>query len=319
MSILIPRSTWGAEHGRGHATGGAKASVTFHHFYRPNVGVVSTAKERETMRSVEDYHGRVLTPSNPRIGYQIVIFQSGNPYEGTGWGRIGAHAAGQNTARVGIAFAIDGDSVTLTPEAVETARRVVQEGRERGFLRQDVYATRHADFSNKSCPGRLVPKSVCDSLLLPPGALGGPVAPRVLKFTEPYQRGADVSDWQKKLVAWRTAAGGRDPITPDGVFGPNTRDESSRFIKTVMSIDTTDPRVGPNTLRAWDTWKKGQTVTTSAHGFTDTHGTNHADAIEKVADAGLMEGFADGTFRPQDALTRGQFAAVLARFLDSQK
>ena len=39
-------------------------------------------------------------------------------------------------------------------------------------------------------------------------------------------------------------------------------------------------------------------------------------AIDRVAAAGLMEGFADGTFRPAEPVTRGQLAAVLDRLSD---
>lgn len=47
--------------------------------------------------------------------------------------------------------------------------------------------------------------------------------------------------------------------------------------------------------------------------FTDIAGSIHADAIGAVAAAGIMEGYADGTFRPGFAVTRGQAAAVLTR------
>lgn len=314
MSIIIPRSTWGAQHGRGNPTSGAKDSVTFHHFYRPNVGVVSTAREREVMRSVEAYHARNLTPRNSRIGYQHVIFQSGRVYEGTGWRRIGAHAAGQNTRRVGVAFAIDGDSVTLTPEAIEGARQLIQEGREGRHLQQNVFATRHADFSAKSCPGRNVPQSVCDNLLLPPGD-EYVVAERVLRLDSPMQRGVDVKAWQEKLGEWRAANGG-SPIDADSVFGPNTAEESAAFMRDVMGVSTDDPRVGPNTLKAWDEWKKGQSMTASS--FTDIQGSPFEDAIEKLADAGIVEGYTDGSFRPMAPVTRGALAVVIARLIEQK-
>ena len=46
--------------------------------------------------------------------------------------------------------------------------------------------------------------------------------------------------------------------------------------------------------------------------FTDVDGV-HADAIAALADVGIVGGREDGTFRPDDALTRGQFAAVVTR------
>ena len=46
--------------------------------------------------------------------------------------------------------------------------------------------------------------------------------------------------------------------------------------------------------------------------FTDVDGV-HAEAIAALADVGILGGREDGTFRPDDAFTRGQFAAVVTR------
>ena len=47
--------------------------------------------------------------------------------------------------------------------------------------------------------------------------------------------------------------------------------------------------------------------------LTDVAGSEHADAIQALADAGLTRGFGDGTFRPALPITRGQAVALLAR------
>lgn len=50
------------------------------------------------------------------------------------------------------------------------------------------------------------------------------------------------------------------------------------------------------------------------HGFTDVGSSGaHVDAIAAVAEAGIVEGYDDGTFRPERATSRGQMATVLAR------
>lgn len=50
--------------------------------------------------------------------------------------------------------------------------------------------------------------------------------------------------------------------------------------------------------------------------FRDVHGTTHAEAIRRVAAAGITTGFPDGTFRPGAAVTRAQMATFLVRALD---
>ncbi|MEX0660095.1 MAG: S-layer homology domain-containing protein [Egibacteraceae bacterium] len=50
--------------------------------------------------------------------------------------------------------------------------------------------------------------------------------------------------------------------------------------------------------------------------FSDIAGHTHEEAILAVATAGITTGFPDGTFRPQDPVTRGQMAAFLQRALE---
>lgn len=45
----------------------------------------------------------------------------------------------------------------------------------------------------------------------------------------------------------------------------------------------------------------------------DVEGNPHAEAIDAVVDAGIAHGFADGTFKPNKPVTRGQMASFLAR------
>ncbi len=48
-------------------------------------------------------------------------------------------------------------------------------------------------------------------------------------------------------------------------------------------------------------------------GFTDTAGTTHEAAIEAVVQAGIASGYGDGSFRPDDPVSRGQLATFLVR------
>jgi SpoIID/LytB domain protein len=48
-------------------------------------------------------------------------------------------------------------------------------------------------------------------------------------------------------------------------------------------------------------------------GFSDTAGHTHEANIDKVAAAGIASGFSDGTFRPDDLVTRAQMATFIAK------
>ena len=50
--------------------------------------------------------------------------------------------------------------------------------------------------------------------------------------------------------------------------------------------------------------------------FTDTESSVHAEAISALVDAGVAQGYGDGTFGPARDVTRGQLASMLARVLE---
>jgi len=49
--------------------------------------------------------------------------------------------------------------------------------------------------------------------------------------------------------------------------------------------------------------------------FTDIGGSVHAPAIAALGEAGVVSGYPDGTFRPSEAVTRGQAASILVSWL----
>ena len=58
---------------------------------------------------------------------------------------------------------------------------------------------------------------------------------------------------------------------------------------------------------------------TPAMAFTDTGGHWAASAIDKWSqNYGVLQGYEDGTFRPDQSITRGAFAGILDRFLQFQ-
>ncbi len=50
--------------------------------------------------------------------------------------------------------------------------------------------------------------------------------------------------------------------------------------------------------------------------FTDTSNNGHKEAIHNLANQGIVSGFGDGTYRPNEQLTRGQAAKILANVLE---
>jgi hypothetical protein len=80
---------------------------------------------------------------------------------------------------------------------------------------------------------------------------------------------------------------------PDGTFGPQrsvTRGQMATFVTRALDIGNPPPR-----------------------SFPDIAGSPHEVAITRLAGAGVVTGFADGTFRPNVDLSRAQLATYLAR------
>jgi N-acetylmuramoyl-L-alanine amidase len=153
--IYTPRPEWGGpEAPIGHPTAGAKRLVVIHHSYRPHRECgVSLDRERADVLGMHLYHG---TQGWGGIGYNWLVFQSGNGYEGRGWGRVGAHAAGVNSASAGIVIVINGDRYAPTEAALDKAEEFIADGVRLGHIHPEHRRAPHSEFSPKSCPGVLV-------------------------------------------------------------------------------------------------------------------------------------------------------------------
>ncbi len=89
---------------------------------------------------------------------------------------------------------------------------------------------------------------------------------------------------------------------PDGYVRPEkniTREEIAEIIYRLLK---TDIRSG---------------IYTTANNFSDVAEDRWSNpSISTMANGGYLQGYPDGTFKPQNSITRAQFATVLVRFLD---
>jgi hypothetical protein len=133
------------------------------------------------------------------------------------------------------------------------------------------------------------------------GAAPAP-APQTPSINLPIVSSKDFADvagyWAQPYVnelASRAVIGG----FPDGTFKPNaeiTRSQFASIVTHALNLPTT----------------------AAGNNFTDVPATHWAAAsIAAVANAGLVGGFPDGTFHPEDKLTRAQALVILAKALHS--
>uniref|UniRef100_T1J1Y3 Peptidoglycan-recognition protein n=1 Tax=Strigamia maritima TaxID=126957 RepID=T1J1Y3_STRMM len=87
------------------------------------------------------------------FGYNFMIGGDGRVYEGRGWKRFGAHTTGFNYD-IGILFLGNFDDYRPPKRMIETAKSLLECGRERGVLQPGYSVYGHRDVGCTSCPGR---------------------------------------------------------------------------------------------------------------------------------------------------------------------
>lgn len=98
----------------------------------------------------------------------------------------------------------------------------------------------------------------------------------------------------KKLVDYGIISG-----YGDNTFRPDTFVTRGEF--SVMTANALEKACGYNLK--------------SSHVFSDTDGYYGAESIDKITACGIVNGYEDGTFRPDVKITRGQAAMITANFL----
>ncbi|MFD2329538.1 S-layer homology domain-containing protein [Cohnella sp. GCM10020058] len=108
--------------------------------------------------------------------------------------------------------------------------------------------------------------------------------------------------WAKDVISSVTTMGLMKGYA-DGTFGadkPITRAELASLAAKLLDGAATGTTAEPNAGR----------------GFTDTAGTWAESAIKQVQSAGIIKGYADGSFRPDKPLTRAEAVAIVNKLLD---
>lgn len=152
---IIPRSEWGARHGRGTADPGPEGRVVIHHSYSPALDERATPiEERHAVRGIEAYH--VGKNGWSGIAYNWLVAPSGRVYEGRGWKFRGAHAGPVNGDSIGVCLMIDGNVQEPSDAMIRAVRELVRTGIEEGEIRPDYTLSGHRDHMQRECPGEKV-------------------------------------------------------------------------------------------------------------------------------------------------------------------
>jgi hypothetical protein len=306
-SWVNSRAVWGAEDYRGTpsvARNGVRQVVVHHTAGQNNLDTCNRAQIISTIKNIQHYHRNTLGWSD--IGYNVVIDPCGGVWEGRAGGLdravIGAHAAGYNTGSTGVSVLGNFSLVQPNARILEALDRVVAwksgvHGMDpTGSVTIDgrslPVVVGHRDVGNTACPGSI----------------------------------------QSQLWRVRTnaAAGASNyPRVPDGLdassFSDTTGSPHEQAIEDLVRGGVTQG-FADGTFRPLTTVRRGQVATflanalditpTGGSSLSDVAGSPHERAIYALVQRGVLSGYPDGSFRPQEPLRREHMAVILTRALD---
>jgi hypothetical protein len=314
---IVSRSGWGADESlrrRGPSYASSLRYSVVHHTATGNS--YTQAEAPGIVRSIYRWH--TVNNGWNDIGYNALVDRFGTVYEGRYGGLdravIGAHAAGFNSGSFGISLIGNMEQVSSVPAAafdsmvnmiawkfsihgVDAHGRTTETAGSGSRFATGQRVTLHTivghrDVGNTACPGRaLYPRMAEMRDRVKARATGsGGASGSVTTFT-------DIGGNTHAHAINRIAGAGITEGCRPGRYCPHrevTRAQMASFIFRAM----------------------GDLQPVSRQRFSDVPSSNpHFGAINALRDAGIVRGYSDGTFRPQETLNRAQMAVMLREAL----
>lgn len=211
---IVTRAGWGARAPRGSVattTWARRTGVAIHHSAGPTT---------QTVRSIQDH--QMDRNGWQDIGYNWLVTQDGRIWEGRagGWLAIGAHAANQNTAWIGICWIGTSGSTAPSAAALASIRWLVDEARRLAGRRLEVRGHGQVPGQATECPGSRLRAWISDGMpaATPPAGREDDMGPR------------DV--WWLRLDPEATVTRAYPGVRPDGYLARTWLQYSYRWART---------------------------------------------------------------------------------------
>ena len=151
---VIPRWRWRAKKPTASKTAMIRpARGTIVHHTVTAGGKRTPKQERAHMRELQQI---AFSRFFADISYSFIIFESGNVYEGRGWGVVGAHTEGSNSTTHGIAFVGNYETAKPSKASLDSARALIRKGVRNGHIKKGGSVIGHRDDPGAAtaCPGK---------------------------------------------------------------------------------------------------------------------------------------------------------------------
>ncbi len=297
---IVSRAQWGSNEswtGSTRTTDEVHMGVVHHTAHTSGWAAnnYSRAEAPGLVRSFQRYHTQSLGWSD--IGYNALVDRFGTVYEGRKGGFtngvIGAHASGWNAKSFGVAVIGNFIDTQASPAAIESLTEVISVKaaihgidttgwtNEVGNNSWKPTIIGHKDVGSTSCPGRI-------HGLLP--QIREDARSNSVRFPDVPSNSPHRSSILSLAEAGVTQGCTLNLFCPRETL---TRAQAASFMVRAFELD---PVPGSQ--------------------FSDVPASaTHAANINALARLGWLEGYADGTFRPAQELTRAQLGSLLARSL----
>ncbi|KAL5275681.1 PGLYRP1.2 family protein [Megaselia abdita] len=104
------------------------------------------------IKNIQEYHMDQLDYDD--IGYNFLVGNDGNVYEGCGWHKVGAHTYGYNRNSMAIAFVGNFDEELPPQSALNAAKKLLSCGVQKGELHRRYKLVAARQISSTESPGR---------------------------------------------------------------------------------------------------------------------------------------------------------------------
>ncbi|KAJ1107000.1 hypothetical protein NDU88_004397 [Pleurodeles waltl] len=147
---IIPRHQWGARAPRSQTALAPPVTYVIIHHSAGN-RCFTPFESTKALKGIQDFH--MDTRCWWDIGYNFLISEDGNVYEGRGWHMEGAHTIHYNKDSYGVCFLGTFTDQTPSTDAMKKVETLICAGISRGHLSRDCILKGHRDLGNTVCPG----------------------------------------------------------------------------------------------------------------------------------------------------------------------
>ncbi|CAH2314742.1 peptidoglycan recognition 1 [Pelobates cultripes] len=147
---ILTKSQWG---GRAATCRTAMATPVTYVVVHHTEGTACTSQSAciTQAKSVQNYH--MNSNGWCDVGYNFLVGEDGNVYEGRGWTSVGAHAPNYNSNSIGISVFGSYTSRTPNTAAQNAVKNLISCGVSRGYIKSAYILKGHRNVTATACPG----------------------------------------------------------------------------------------------------------------------------------------------------------------------